>query len=127
MSKLIAAGLAAALAMGGGGSVATGATSGGHPAEHRYAARLLHNDAAQVGCLDQLWDHESGWDPTVYNMEGSGAYGIPQALPASKMASAGADWQTNPRTQIRWGLGYIAQVYGSPCQAWSFWQANGWY
>ena len=57
----------------------------------------------------------------------SGAYGIPQALPGSKMASAGADWQTNPATQIKWGLGYIKAIYGNPCSAWAFEEANGYY
>jgi len=79
----------------------------------------------QYGCLNNIWSRESGWR---YNAENaSGAYGIPQALPGSKMASAGADWQTNPATQIKWGLGYIKGTYGTPCQAWSFWQAHGWY
>jgi hypothetical protein len=78
------------------------------------------------GCLLDLWNRESGW---VYDAENgaSGAYGIPQALPGSKMASAGADWQTDPATQIRWGLGYIKQVYGNPCSAWAFEEANGYY
>ena len=58
---------------------------------------------------------------------GSGAFGIPQALPGSRMASAGPDWQTNPATQITWGLGYIRDTYGSPCAAWSHEQAAGWY
>lgn len=57
----------------------------------------------------------------------SGAYGLVQALPGSKMASAGADWRTNPATQIQWGLGYMNDRYGSPCSAWSFHQSNGWY
>ncbi len=79
----------------------------------------------QWGCLLDLWNRESGW---VYDAENaSGAYGIPQALPGSKMASAGADWQTNPRTQIKWGLGYITQIYGTPCGAWNFELANGYY
>jgi hypothetical protein len=79
----------------------------------------------QFGCLNDIWSRESGWR---YNAENaSGAYGIPQALPGSKMASAGSDWQTNPATQINWGLGYIKGQYGTPCQAWSFWQAHGWY
>jgi hypothetical protein len=77
------------------------------------------------GCLLDLWNRESGW---VYDAENpSGAYGIPQALPGSKMASAGADWETNPATQIRWGLGYIKAIYGTPCGAWSFELANGYY
>ena len=70
---------------------------------------------AQFGCLDRLWTRESDWRVSAENA--SGAYGIPQALPASKMASMGADWRTNPITQIRWGLGYIADAYGSPCTA----------
>jgi hypothetical protein len=83
------------------------------------------NPKTQFGCLDDIWSRESGWR---YNAENaSGAYGIPQALPGSKMASAGPDWQTNPATQIRWGLGYIKSTYGSPCNAWAFWQAHGWY
>ncbi|MCE0485619.1 aggregation-promoting factor C-terminal-like domain-containing protein [Ornithinimicrobium sediminis] len=80
----------------------------------------------QFGCLDSLWIKESGWNHTAQNPS-SGAYGIPQSLPGSKMASAGADWQTNPATQIRWGLGYIDGRYGSPCAAWSHSQAHNWY
>ncbi len=80
----------------------------------------------QFSCLDSLWTKESGWNPSADNPTSS-AYGIPQALPGEKMASAGADWATNPATQIRWGLGYIAEVYGSPCSAWSHSQANNWY
>jgi hypothetical protein len=80
----------------------------------------------QFPCLESLWEKESGWDPHASNPS-SGAYGIPQSLPGSKMASAGADWQTNPATQIEWGLGYIRDSYGSPCSAWGHSQANGWY
>jgi hypothetical protein len=76
--------------------------------------------------LYDLWQRESAWNPSATN-PGSGAYGIPQALPASLMASAGPDWQTNPATQIKWGLDYIAQRYGSPAAAWAHEQANGWY
>jgi Transglycosylase SLT domain len=80
---------------------------------------------SQWGCLDDLWNQESGWR---YNAENaSGAYGIPQALPGSKMASAGPDWQTNPTTQIKWGLGYIKSLYGTPCGAWDHEEADGWY
>ncbi len=82
--------------------------------------------ASQFSCLLPLWNGESGWNVSASNPS-SGAYGIPQALPGSKMASAGADWQTNAATQIRWGLGYIRSVYGSPCGAWSHEQAYGWY
>lgn len=71
-------------------------------------------------CLDKLWMHESRYETTVRNRY-SGAYGIPQALPASKMATAGADWRTNPVTQIKWGLEYISGRYDTPCGAWSYW------
>ena len=81
--------------------------------------------SAAFNCLDPLWNQESGWRWNAENA--SGAYGIPQALPGSKMASAGADWQTNPRTQIIWGLGYIKSTYGTPCNAWAHEQADGWY
>jgi hypothetical protein len=80
----------------------------------------------QFSCLDSLYAGESGWRVNADNPTSS-AYGIPQALPGSKMASAGADWATNPETQIRWGLGYIADRYGSPCSAMSFKSGNGWY
>jgi hypothetical protein len=80
----------------------------------------------QFGCLDSLWMRESGWSHTATNPS-SGAYGIPQSLPASKMASAGSDWQTNPATQITWGLGYISERYGSPCNAWAHSESVGWY
>lgn len=84
--------------------------------------------ASQWPCLDSLWTAESGWNWTAANPT-SGAYGIPQSLPGSKMASAGKDWLVNPVTQIRWGLTYIEQRYGSPCQAWSIWQSRSphWY
>jgi hypothetical protein len=81
--------------------------------------------ADQFGCLDSLWQKESSW--SIYASNSSGAYGIPQALPGSKMASVGSDWRTNPATQIRWGLGYIAERYGSPCAAWSHSQSSNWY
>ncbi|WP_447946009.1 aggregation-promoting factor C-terminal-like domain-containing protein [Microbacterium lacticum] len=79
----------------------------------------------QFACLVSLWNRESGWRVNAANS--SGAYGIPQALPGSKMASAGADWQTNPATQIAWGLGYIAGRYSNPCGAWGHSESNGWY
>jgi uncharacterized protein YabE (DUF348 family) len=79
----------------------------------------------QFGCLVSLWNKESGWRTNAANP--SGAYGIPQALPGSKMASAGGDWQTSAATQISWGLGYIASVYGTPCSAWAHSQATNWY
>ena len=82
--------------------------------------------ADQFQCLDRLWQKESGWSYTAYNAS-SGATGIPQSLPGSKMATAGDDWQTNARTQITWGLGYISSAYGTPCSAWSHSQAMNWY
>lgn len=80
----------------------------------------------QFSCLNSLWNKESGWNYQAYNASG-GATGIPQALPGSKMASAGSDWQTNAATQIAWGLGYISSVYGTPCSAWGHSQASNWY
>jgi hypothetical protein len=82
--------------------------------------------AAQWTCLDKLWQRESKFQPTIRNSR-SGAYGIPQALPASRMASAGADWRTNPVTQVKWGLTYISTRYGTGCNAWAHWQRHGWY
>jgi hypothetical protein len=85
-------------------------------------------DEGQWGCLDKLWMGESGWRYTAENSS-SGAYGIPQSLPASKMATVGADYRTNPVTQIRWGLKYIKSSYGTPCGAWDAWQSRSphWY
>jgi hypothetical protein len=82
--------------------------------------------SSQFSCLDPLWEHESRWSATAAN-PGSGAFGIPQALPGSRMASAGPDWQTSAATQITWGLRYIRDTYGSPCAAWSHEQATDWY
>ncbi|WP_314856591.1 lytic transglycosylase domain-containing protein [uncultured Microbacterium sp.] len=79
----------------------------------------------QFACLVSLWNRESGWRVNAANS--SGAYGIPQALPGSKMASAGADWETNPATQIAWGLGYISGRYSNPCGAWAHSESSGWY
>jgi hypothetical protein len=92
---------------------------------YNMLASFGFNPATFFGCLKDIWDRESGWRYDAENA--SGAYGIPQALPGSKMASAGADWQTNPATQIKWGIGYIRAIYGDPCKAWSFWQANNYY
>ena len=82
--------------------------------------------SSQFSCLEPLWAHESGWSVSAYNA-GSGAFGIPQALPGSRMASAGPDWQTDAATQIKWGLEYIKGTYGSPCGAWTHEEATGWY
>ncbi|MEU6353988.1 transglycosylase SLT domain-containing protein [Streptomyces sp. NPDC047072] len=82
--------------------------------------------SGQFQCFSNIVDHESSWKYTAVNAS-SGAYGLFQALPGSKMSSVGADWRTNPATQIKWGLNYMDSRYGSPCEAWSFWQANHWY
>jgi len=81
---------------------------------------------SQMPCLERLWTKESNWNPRSEN-KSSHSYGIPQALPAEKMASYGSDWRTNPVPQIKWGLDYIKKRYGTPCGAWSFWQAHNWY
>jgi len=97
-------------------------------ADPRTVARAMLAERGQDGqfsCLNSLWNKESGWRVSAANP--SGAFGIPQALPGSKMSSAGADWRTNPATQIRWGLDYIAGRYGNPCAAWSHSQAVNWY
>jgi hypothetical protein len=79
----------------------------------------------QFGCLNNIWIRESGWNELAGNP--AYAYGIPQADPGSKMAAEGSDWLTNPRTQIRWGEDYIQGRYGTPCQAWAYWQARRYY
>jgi hypothetical protein len=81
---------------------------------------------SEFGCLDALYMSESGWDVHADN-PASSAYGIPQALPGSKMATAGPDWENNPTTQIKWGLQYIKGSYGTPCSAWAFKQSHNWY
>ena len=89
-------------------------------------AQAIIGDDAQFQCFSHIVSHESGWSVTATNPS-SGSYGLVQALPASKMASAGPDWRTNAATQIRWGLQYMNGRYGSPCAAWAFWQAHSWY
>ncbi len=106
------------------------ALPGGTPQQNRELGRAMTAeygwDAGQFACLDRIWSQESNWTTTAQNPS-SGAYGIPQSLPGTKMASAGADWSSNPATQIAWGLGYIDAVYGTPCSAWDFKQGTGWY
>jgi len=82
-------------------------------------------DDSQFQCLVALWNRESGWRVNAANP--SGAYGIPQALPGSKMGAYGSDWATNPATQIKWGLSYISGSYGTPCGAWGHSNSYGWY
>jgi hypothetical protein len=96
----------------------------------RSVARLLMADYgwgdSQFSCLDRLWTRESQWNYRAQNPS-SGAYGIPQSLPGSKMGSVASDWRTNPVTQIKWGLGYISDRYGTPCGAWAHSESVGWY
>lgn len=114
---------------GGGGTTVPAAPAPNPGSAQSIAYNMLSSfgwsPQTYFGCLDNIWTRESGWNYQAQNA--SGAYGIPQALPGSKMASAGADWQTNPATQIKWGLGYIQSTYGDPCSAWSFWQAHSYY
>ena len=109
---------------GGGGSGDNSVAGAQAAARDMLASRGWGDD--QMSCLVSLWNKESGWNYKAYN-SGSGAYGIPQALPGSKMSSAGADWQTNAATQVSWGLGYISGRYGTPCGAWGHSQSTGWY
>jgi hypothetical protein len=114
---------------GGGGVVYVTSTPPDPNTAQSTAYNMLSSfgfsPSTYFGCLVDIWNRESGWSYDAENA--SGAYGIPQALPGSKMASAGADWQTDPATQIRWGLGYIKAIYGNPCSAWAFEEANGYY
>ena len=96
------------------------------PSEAKAIAKQLIPNAAQYNAFSKIVEHESGWDVDATNPS-SGAYGLVQALPGNKMAAAGADWKTNAKTQIKWGLDYMNSRYGSPVGAWNFWQANGWY
>jgi hypothetical protein len=113
---------------GGGGTVAPEPAPDPGTAEsiaYKMLPSFGFSDSGQYSCLYDLWERESGW---VYNAENaSGAYGIPQALPGDKMASAGPNWATDPTTQITWGLGYIKDVYGTPCGAWAHEEAYGYY
>lgn len=110
-------------------SVAPAAPLPGGDSVQGYAAdRLLSMGlgSGEYDCLYALWMRESRWNHRAENPT-SGAYGIPQSLPGRKMASAGADWRTNPRTQVRWGIGYIKGRYGTPCAAWKHSNQRGWY
>ncbi|WP_053851219.1 transglycosylase SLT domain-containing protein [Streptomyces sp. NRRL B-24085] len=106
------------------------AASGDFPVQSSYTAAQVQAIARQIvpsgqfQCFSNIVNHESTWNYLAVNPS-SGAYGLVQALPGSKMASAGADWRTNPATQIKWGLNYMNVRYGSPCDAWAYWQAHG--
>ncbi|MEU1343055.1 transglycosylase SLT domain-containing protein [Streptomyces sp. NPDC090075] len=108
---------------------AAGDSSASFPVRSSYTVAQLKAMAAQIvgtgqfQCFSNIVDHESTWNYLAVNPS-SGAYGLVQALPGSKMASVAADWQTNPATQIKWGLNYMNTTYGSPCQAWAFWQVH---
>ena len=117
----------------GSGGSSSGSSGGGAAVPSGTAQQIAHSMVLargwgedQFSCLVSLWNKESGWNVHASN-GGSGAYGIPQALPGSKMASAGPDWQDNAATQITWGLGYISGRYGTPCGAWGHSQSTGWY
>ncbi|MEP7192876.1 MAG: lytic transglycosylase domain-containing protein [Actinomycetota bacterium] len=127
---------AAAWAAGDDPTATTGATQG-HPGPRTVPSTGIRAWAAgeltsmgygpeQFTCLEDLWDRESGWSYLADNPR-SDAYGIPQALPGNRMASAGEDWRTNPKTQITWGLGYIRDRYLTPCNAWAHSEALDWY
>ena len=108
----------------------TTAAVSGTKADYQAYARQRCNDygwsESDYYSLVALWNKESGWNPTSRNRS-SGAYGIPQALPAGKMASAGSDYLTNYQTQINWGLGYIKGRYGNPSNAYNHLVSRGWY
>ena len=120
---------AAALAAATTGLVLTSAPAQAATTSASSAQSVAHKmipSAAQYNAFSKIVEHESGWNVTATNSS-SGAYGLVQALPGSKMSSAGSDWKTNAATQIKWGLDYMNSRYGSPAAAWSFWQSNGWY
>ncbi|MGP4012457.1 transglycosylase SLT domain-containing protein [Streptomyces sp. 4N124] len=120
----------AAVAAAATGLVLTAAPAQAAPASSAAQAKAIAKqmipNTAQYNAFSKIVEHESGWDVDAMNAS-SGAYGLVQALPGSKMASAGSDWKTNAKTQIEWGLDYMNDRYGSPVGAWNFWQANGWY
>ena len=102
------------------------AATGSRQAVLEWAKRHGWTSTSQYNCLVSLWTKESGWNHRAANPYSS-AYGIPQALPGSKMSTFGSDWRTNPKTQIKWGLSYIKGRYGTPCGAWSAFLRKGWY
>ncbi|MER7046682.1 MULTISPECIES: aggregation-promoting factor C-terminal-like domain-containing protein [Streptomyces] len=116
----------AAMVLGVNAPAASAAPVAAETASAQAIAKKMIGDEAQYNCFSKIVTHESNWDVNAQNPS-SGAYGLVQALPGGKMASAGSDWQTNPETQIEWGLDYMKDRYGSPCAAWSAWQTQGWY
>ncbi|AJE40482.1 MULTISPECIES: aggregation-promoting factor C-terminal-like domain-containing protein [Streptomyces] len=102
------------------------AASSGSDSSAQAIAHQMIPDSAQYEAFNKIVSHESGWNAHATNSS-SGAYGLVQALPASKMSSAGSDWKSNPATQIKWGLDYMNSRYGSPAAAWNFWSTHHWY
>lgn len=123
--RRIIAGLITAAVIASGGSLAGAASAHADDLSAQQVAQQLIPDPGQYAAFSEIISHESGWNPEAQNP--SGAYGLGQALPADKMASFGADWRTDPTTQIKWALNYMDTRYGSPEAAWSFWQQNHWY
>lgn len=128
LRTMAATGLTAAVLGGLGVAGLAGQASAASPAsaDSKATAQKIIKDKAQYECFAKIVERESGWDHKAVNSS-SGAYGLVQALPAGKMAAEGGDWQHNPATQIKWGLKYMNDRYGSPCDAWQFWQDNKWY
>ncbi|MCY0936849.1 transglycosylase SLT domain-containing protein [Streptomyces sp. H34-S4] len=114
------------VALGVAGTMLATVPAQAAPMDAKAIAHQMIKDPAQFAAFSNIVSRESGWNHTATNAS-SGAYGLVQALPASKMSSAGSDWKTNPATQIKWGLDYMNSRYGSPAAAWNFWQANHWY
>ncbi|MEU9106231.1 transglycosylase SLT domain-containing protein [Streptomyces xanthophaeus] len=114
------------LTLGVAGSMLATVPAQAAPTSAKAIAQQMIKDPAQFAAFNNIVSRESGWNHTATNSS-SGAYGLVQALPASKMASAGSDWKTNPATQIKWGLDYMNSRYGSPVGAWNFWQSHHWY
>ncbi|MFJ8195840.1 transglycosylase SLT domain-containing protein [Streptomyces sp. NPDC096152] len=120
----------AAVAAAAVGMALTAAPAQAAPANSAGQAQAIAHqmipDSSQYNAFSKIVERESNWNVSATNSS-SGAYGLVQALPASKMSTAGSDWKTNAQTQIKWGLDYMNSRYGSPSAAWNFWQANGWY
>ncbi|MFD3937166.1 transglycosylase SLT domain-containing protein [Streptomyces sp. NPDC058611] len=114
------------LAVGVAGSMLAAVPAQAAPMNAKAIAQQMIKDPAQFAAFNNIVSRESGWNHTATNSS-SGAYGLVQALPASKMSTAGSDWKTNPATQIKWGLDYMNSRYGSPVGAWNFWQSHHWY
>ncbi|MDX3519713.1 MULTISPECIES: transglycosylase SLT domain-containing protein [Streptomyces] len=124
--KKALAGVTLAAAATGALFAAAPAQAASEASQAQAVAKKMIGNSAQYACFSHIVDHESDWNIHATNAS-SGAYGLVQALPGSKMSSAGSDWKNNAATQIKWGVDYMKDRYGSPCGAWNFWQANNWY